>query len=85
MRTFAPLALALALALPAAALASSDKAVSDAERARVTEVVTAQGYEVRKLDREDGMVEVYALKDGKRFELYVNPETGEIVKTKADD
>lgn len=85
MRRFAPLALAIALATPAVALASSDESISDAERARVTETVTAQGYEVRKLEREDGLVEVYALKEGKRYELYVNGDTGEIVKTKVDD
>ena len=85
MRKLSPLALALVLGMPAAALASSDEKISDAEHARVTDAVTAQGYEVRKLEREDGLIEVYALKEGKRYELYVDGDTGEIVKSKVDD
>lgn len=65
------------LALPA--LASGN--IDEATQAKVTEQLTAQGYEVRKIDSEDGMIEVYALKDGKKFELYLN-EALEIVKSK---
>ena len=39
----------------------------------VKEFILLQGYEVRKLEVEDGCYEVYAKKDGKRFELFVNP------------
>ncbi|MBK0400039.1 PepSY domain-containing protein [Limibaculum sp. M0105] len=85
MRKLSPLALALVLGMPTAALASSDEKIPDAERARVTDAVAAQGYEVRKLEREDGLIEVYALKEGKRYELYVDGDTGEIVKSKVDD
>ena len=44
--------------------------------------IVQQGYEVRKVEVEDGCYEVYAKKDGKRFELFVNPLTGDIEKTK---
>ncbi|MCT8328861.1 PepSY domain-containing protein [Albidovulum sediminis] len=67
------------LALPAHA---SDK-IDEATQAKITEQLTAQGYEVRKIDSEDGMIEVYALKDGKKFELYLN-EALEIVKSKEE-
>ncbi|WP_425102017.1 PepSY domain-containing protein [Tropicibacter sp. S64] len=63
----------LALSLGAgAAFASTDLSVEqqDALRAKLTE----EGYEVRKIDSEDGMIEVYALKDGARVELYLDAD-----------
>jgi len=51
----------------------------DAVKAKVSE----KGYEVRRLKREDGCYEAYAItKDGARVELYINPVTGMIVKSK---
>ena len=44
------------------------------------EVVTAEGYEVRKVTTEDGQIEVYAVKDGKTYELYLDDQFN-IVKT----
>lgn len=46
------------------------------------EKITALGYETRKVKTEDGCYEVYALKDGDRFEIFLHPVTGKIVKTK---
>jgi hypothetical protein len=40
----------------------------------------AMGYEVRKIEMEDGEIEVYFVRDGKMGEAYVSPETGEIIK-----
>ena len=74
--------LAAALALSGLSLpvhASSE--IDTATQAKVTEQLTAQGYEVRRIDSEDGMIEVYAMKDGKKVELYLNEEL-EIVKSK---
>ena len=49
----------------------------------VKEIASGQGYDVRRVKREDGCYEVYAIgKNGKRVELYMNPVTGRIVKTK---
>lgn len=44
--------------------------------------LSAAGYtQVRSLGHEDGCVEAKGLdKDGKRFEVYLHPATGEIVK-----
>lgn len=47
---------------------------------------TGMGYQVRKIEIDEGCYEVYAIdKDGKRVEAYLNPVTAEVVKTKIDD
>ncbi|MEE4235968.1 MAG: PepSY domain-containing protein [Anderseniella sp.] len=89
MKTTAILALASLALMSGTALASSsdcneprDKWMSmDQARAKVT----AMGYDVRKLEVDDGCYEAYATKDGKRLEIYLNPVTAEIVKMKEDD
>lgn len=49
--------------------------------AQITEKLAAQGYEVRKIEAEDGVYEVKAIdKNGARLEAYVHPATGEIVR-----
>lgn len=45
----------------------------------------AQGYEVTKYQRERGQIEVYANKDGRRWELKIAPQTGAILKLEAED
>ncbi len=42
--------------------------------------LTERGYEVRKAEMEDGKIEVYFVKDGEMGEVYVSPETGQIIK-----
>jgi hypothetical protein len=42
------------------------------------------GYEVRKVDEEDGCWEVKGTKEGKRVEAYFDPVTGEVVKVKGE-
>lgn len=51
------LALALALALPVSAFASSYAALTTERVTEITNKQTAEGYEVRKIDMEDGMIE----------------------------
>ena len=46
----------------------------EATQAKITTELTAQGYEVRKIGQEDGMIEVYAVKDGKTYELYLDSD-----------
>ena len=82
MKRIAVFAVSLALASPA--LASTDGLVDKATQDKITTDLTAQGYEVRKIQMEDGMVEVYALKDGKKLELYLDAQ-GKIVDTKSAD
>ena len=71
--------LILGLGLPALAGSMPDAAT----REKITADLTAQGYEVRKIDREDGMIEVYAVKDGKMYEIYLDAEL-KVVRTKEE-
>ena len=48
----------------------------DAIRTALTDL----GWEVRKLDTEDGMIEAYAVMGDKMAEIYVDPATGAVVK-----
>lgn len=64
------------------ALASPE--IDEDTKAKVEQKLTAEGYEVRRVDSEDGMIEVYALKDGARLELYLDSDLN-IVKTKEED
>lgn len=48
----------------------------DAAKAKLVEM----GYDVRKSDMEDGMIEFYVVKDKMMAEIYVNPTTGKVVK-----
>lgn len=50
----------------------------------VRAALEADGYDVRKIERERGGFEVYAMKDGRRFELKVDGRTGEIVKVEEE-
>ncbi len=50
----------------------------------ITVTLKQKGYEVRKIDTEDGYLEAYALKDGQRYEIYVDPKNGTLVKVKRD-
>jgi hypothetical protein len=80
--------LAAALALPlslAAASADLDGASVGKTAEEITASLMAQGYEVKKVKPEDGMLEAYALKDGKRYEVYVNTTTGKVAKVKEED
>ncbi|SPH17879.1 hypothetical protein DEA8626_01407 [Defluviimonas aquaemixtae] len=69
--------LGLGLALPAIASDLPDAAT----QAKITENLAAEGYEVRKIDTEDGMIEVYAVRDGKMYELYLDEDL-KVVRTK---
>ena len=44
-----------------------------------------QGYEIAKYERERGQIEVYANKDGRRWELKIDPQTGNIMKVESED
>ena len=67
-RLFAALALALSAAVPALA----DEGVDAAVKEKLTAQLVAQGYDVRKIEAEDGLIEVYVVKDGKTAELWFN-------------
>lgn len=54
--------------------------VDAATEAKITELMTAQGYDVRKMEMEDGLLEVYAVKDGKTFQVFYDEKLA-LVKT----
>jgi hypothetical protein len=85
-RILTSLALCTALVLPATgALASgSDMKLTPEMEQKIRTSLTEQGYEVRKIKTEDGLYEAYAIKDGKKLELYMDADLN-IVKTKTDD
>ncbi|WP_372603524.1 PepSY domain-containing protein [Actibacterium sp.] len=78
------LSLSLAVALAGPALASRYESAHPETAAQITAMLAEQGYEVRKIETEDGLIEVYALKDGNRVELYLDAELN-IVRVKSKD
>jgi hypothetical protein len=86
-------ALTLATASAAgAALADSDDVRVDAPReqwlsvSQIAEKFASQGYDVRSVEAEKGSYEIKAISnDGRRFEIYAHPVTGEILKQEVDD
>jgi len=84
MRRITPLALALTLALGGIAHASDDKPVDAAKAEEIRATLVEQGYELRRVTTEDGLYEAYALKNGQRYEIYLD-ESLKIVRTDCDD
>lgn len=81
----APLLVGCLMALPVQASGFSCDSGPKAEwksKDEVTKNLTAQGYDVRKVEVEDGCYEAYVMKDGQKLEVFVNPKTGTIEKTK---
>lgn len=49
--------------------------------AQVTERLAGQGYEVRKIEADDGVYEAYVIdQSGARLEVYLHPATGEVLR-----
>jgi len=80
--------LAAALALPLSFAAASPELVGATVGKTADEIkasLVAQGYEVRKVKPEDGMLEAYALKGDKLYEIYVDAGTGAVTKVTEED
>lgn len=71
------LMIGLGLGLPAVARSQLDRV----QQAKITADLAADGYAVRRFNFEDEMIEVYALKAGKMYEIYID-ETGKVADTK---
>ena len=82
MKTFALIA-AMALAAPVLAMDLSGDTVLGTTEAEITAKLTDMGYEVRKIEAEDGKIEAYVVKDGKMAEVYVDPVSGKVAKLEA--
>ncbi|QFT92785.1 hypothetical protein FIU86_08010 [Roseovarius sp. THAF9] len=79
------IALALVIFAGGIASASDDDGKLDMAKAdQIKTQLTAEGYEVRKVEMEDGMYEAYAMKDGERYEIYLDSDLN-IVKSERDD
>jgi len=79
------LALATVIAIPATDVSASSSVRLPTEVVQeIRTKLTEQGYEVRKIEKDDGLYEVYAIKDGQRLELYLNTDL-EIVRQEIDD
>jgi hypothetical protein len=66
-------AIAISLGLTGGMARAADEAMlTDEKKAEITAVMVAEGYEVRSIQIEDGLYEVYAVKDGATFEIYLN-------------
>jgi hypothetical protein len=80
MTLIASFAAVTASLLAAPVAMASDESISPEMKDKVTAQMVAQGYEVRKLQMEDGLIEVYAVKDGKTYEIYLD-DALKVVKT----
>ena len=78
-------AAALALFASAATAAVVTGDYVGKSKAEIAQSLEQQGYEVRKVETEDGYLEAYALVDRKRFEIYVDPQSGNVVKIEQDN
>lgn len=81
LKTFSTAALALTVALSAAAAFAADvPPLTDAKRTEITDAMVAKGYVVRSVKTEDGLYEVYAMKDGKKMEIYLDESLKVVTK-----
>ena len=81
---------AIMFALPALATSDDqDCGNTDQSSWMSIEAITAKGaalgYDVSKVETDDGCYELYGKKDGQSFEIYMHPVSGEVVKVEADD
>ena len=74
---------ALALVFTTSAFAVTEEDLTDENKAKITTMLEAEGYEVGKFKIEDEMYEVYAKKDGQKYEVFLNDDF-EIVEVKED-
>ena len=80
-------AIAMAAAMTAAGLAHADQPGADWMPAdQVIQKLTAKGYtNFSKVEADDGHWELEADLKGVRYDLHVDPKSGEITKSERDD
>jgi hypothetical protein len=76
-------AVALPLGVALAAMQEGDHAGKNANE--IADFLSKQGYVVEEIEVEDGKLEANVVLDGKEYEIYIDPETGNIVKIEEDD
>lgn len=86
IRKIAMAALALSVLTSPMAFASDDEGDVDAfAQAQITEQLQAQGYDVRQFKAEDGLIEVYVVKDGKMQELWFDAALKQVEHKEGDE
>ena len=74
-----PLALATVLAFAAGPACAVDRGQDGMSESDVRSVITAAGHtDIDDLDRDDGLWEADARRDGRRIELRIDPRTGTV-------
>jgi len=69
-------------ATPALALNFSVGTVLGSSMQEVTKSLTDMGYEIRKSEMEDGLIEAYFIGGGEKGDVYVDAATGKVVRLK---
>jgi hypothetical protein len=77
-------ALAVSLLTLTATSAFAEADLTPEIKAKIEDMLKAQGYEVGKIKVEDGNYEAYVKKNGEKAEIILNDKL-EIVKTENDD
>jgi len=78
IRKIAVAALALSMLTSSVALAEEEGKVDAAVQEKLTAQLVAEGYEVRQFKSEDGLIEVYVVKDGKMQELWFDADLKQV-------
>lgn len=74
---------ALLLAVPVAQ--ASEGKVDAAVQEKLTAQLVAEGYEVRQFKAEDGLIEVYVVKDGDMEELWFTADLKQVAHEEGED
>lgn len=78
-------AVALLTAAPAFAEGLAPGLELGMDKDAIGAALNQMGYEVRKLDMEDGMLEAYVVKGSEMAEVYIDLATGKILRVGGDD
>ena len=78
IRKIAVAALALTVLTAPLARAEEEGTVDAAVQEKLTAQLVAEGYEVRQFKSEDGLIEVYVVKDGKMEELWFDADLKQV-------
>lgn len=79
------LAVLAATAIAAPMAFASEGAVDAAVQETLTAQLVAEGYDVRQFKAEDGLIEVYVVKDGKMEELWFTAELKQVLHEEGED
>ncbi|MDH3581095.1 MAG: PepSY domain-containing protein [Hyphomicrobiales bacterium] len=75
----------LALSAGLAAAEVSHGTYTGKSTSEVRQQLEGQGYHVQKIETDDGYLEAYAVLNGKRYEIKVDPRTGKVIRIERED